>query len=425
VSDAREKGADPRRFGDFHLLRYFAAGGMADLYIAQNRRFGRRELVLKRIQARFLGDRQVVAMFIEEGRIAARLAHGNVVRVLEVGDVRGVHYIAMEHVRGHDLAAIAQRAAETGPPIPRAVAVRVVAQVAAALAYIHTRADGDGRPLGIVHCDVSPGNVVVSRRGVAKLVDFGVARSGLGGGAPSAVAGKYAYMAPEQVRGEPFDGRADLFPLGTLLHELTTSGRLFRGRPEQVIDKVLREPIPPPSQLIAGYPPELERIVLGLLERDPGRRYPSAQLAHDDLAAYLAAEEARGSERDVASYLATLFVAPGGDVTDPSVFLGDDQTGPSALARHSSQHDDGPTAAIALPREQVQRERMLVERTEIVRAPRSGRGRPPVERTVRVGLPGWTLSPPRLSTAAVLCACGAALALLFLLAAWIAGRMQP
>lgn len=280
------------RFGDFELLRYFTAGGMADLYLARSPRFGARQLVLKRIQARYLDHTRVVKMFIDEGRIARLLEHPNIVRVLDVGQAEGNWYIAMEHIHGHDLVALGRRAAEAGIRIPRAVAVGALAQVAAGLDYAHSHSDERGRPLRIVHCDVSPGNVVISFRGVAKIVDFGIAR-------------------------------ADLFPLGVMLHELTVGKRLFRGPPPAVMRMVCDDPIPAPSELVPGYPRALERIVMRLLERDPSRRYPTAGAALADLREYLLAEEQGWDSPQLARFLRSLFAAPRQEASDPSVIVED------------------------------------------------------------------------------------------------------
>ena len=420
--------ATASRFGDYELLRYFTAGGMADLYLAKNRRFGDRQLILKRIQSRYLGHSRVVKMFIDEGRIARLLEHPNVVRVLDVGQADGNWYIAMEHIQGHDLVALARRSAEADLRIPRPVAVGVLTQVAAGLAYAHSRTDDGGRSLRIIHCDVSPGNVVIAFSGVAKIVDFGIARATIAAREEGGVAGKYNYMAPEQVRGERFDARADLFPLGVMLHELTVGRRLFRGRPEVVMRRVCEDPIPLPSDLAPGYPPALERIVMRLLERDPAARYPSAAQALEDLRAYLREGEDGWDSPAIARYLRSLFTAPRQETTDPSVIVedmevdrgmpdaGPDAVGevlpsellagppadeprdtprevsfpelipgaaeagtPTPTARHPvARGDDGPTAAIVLPDVTPKRTRApaaAVEATEMVRLPEARRPR--------------------------------------------------
>ena len=316
-------GTAPARFGDYELVRYLAAGGMADLYLARSERFTGGNLVVKRIQQRYLDHTRVVKMFIDEGRIAKLLDHPNIVRVIDVGSEEGAWYIAMEYIHGHDLVAIGRRSVESNMPIPRGVAVGIVTQVAAGLSYAHTLTDEHGHPFEIVHCDVSPGNVVISFRGLAKVVDFGIARATIALREEDGVAGKYNYMAPEQVRGDRVDARADLFSLGAILWELTSGRRLFKGRPEVVMKKVMEDPIPSPLDLVPGYPPSLSRIVMRLLERDPAARFPSAGALMGELKDYLAREEVGYGKGEIARYIQALFQAPRADRTDPQVIIED------------------------------------------------------------------------------------------------------
>jgi serine/threonine protein kinase len=311
------------RFGAYQLVRYLAAGGMADLYLARGPKSDA-DLVLKRIQPRHADKTRVVKMFIDEGRIAQSLDHPNIVRVVDVGNEAGAWYIAMEYIAGHDLIAIARRGVEAGRFLPRVLAVGVAAQVASGLAYAHSRAAADGTPLSIVHCDISPGNVVVSWRGTAKIVDFGIARATIALRAEDGAAGKYQYMAPEQVRGGAVDARADLFSLGVILYELTLRKRLFRGAPEQVRRKVLEGRIPRPREIDPTYPEALERILAKLLARDPEARFPSAAAVRTELRAYLATQSAGWTKRDLARYMRDLFHAPVGAGAAFGEFSSDD-----------------------------------------------------------------------------------------------------
>jgi serine/threonine protein kinase len=170
--------------------------------------------------------------------------------------------------------------------------------------------DENGKPLKVIHCDVSPGNIVLSWGGTAKIVDFGIARATIQlRSEDHSVAGKYNYMAPEQIRGEAIDGRADLFALGVILYEITVGKRLFRGRPEQVMRLVLEEPIERPSAVRPDYPRYLEAIVMQALERDPDRRYQSARKMRDDLRAWLRDEGEPSDKREIAMYLRSIFGA--------------------------------------------------------------------------------------------------------------------
>ncbi|MSP58947.1 MAG: serine/threonine protein kinase [Myxococcales bacterium] len=303
--------APAERFGAYQLVRYLTAGGMADLYLAR-RSDSEDDLVLKRIQRRYLDHTHVVKLFIDEGRIALTLDHPNIVRTLDVGQLDGTYYIAMEYIPGHDLVAIARRGVETGQFIPRPIAVGVVAQAATGLAYAHTHRGVDGAGLSIVHCDISPGNIVVSRRGTAKIVDFGIARAAIALRKEDGVAGKFNYMAPEQIRGEKVDARADLFSLGVILYELTVGKRLFRGKPAAVRRKVLEGDIPRPRDVRPDFPRSLERILGRLLARDPAKRYQTASALRQDLRTYLQEEEEGWGKREIALYMRDLFRAPRG-----------------------------------------------------------------------------------------------------------------
>ena len=295
------------RYGDFELIRYLTAGGMADLWLARSGRFSG-DLVVKRIQPRYVEMTRVVKMFIDEGRIAQALDHPNVVKVLDVGHENGTYFIAMEYIPGRDLLAICRRGIEVGNFLPRHLAVAILAQAARGLVYAHEKAAEDGTPLRVVHCDISPGNIVVGWGGTVKLVDFGIARATIMlRESDHTVAGKYNYMAPEQIRGEAIDARADLFALGIILYELTVGKRLFRGRPEQVIRLVLDEPIPRPTELRPDFPASLEHVIMRCLERDPARRYQSARELRTELMAWLAESGLSHDKRRIAEYLRSVF----------------------------------------------------------------------------------------------------------------------
>jgi len=297
------------RIGDFELVRYLTAGGMADLWLARSPRFDS-DLVIKKIQPRYVEMTRVVKMFIDEGRIAQALDHPNVVRVVDVGHEAGTYFIAMEYIPGRDLLAICRRGVEVGAFLPRHLAVAILEQAARGLVYAHERRDQTGQPLDVVHCDLSPGNIVVGWGGTVKLVDFGIARATIMlREEDHSVAGKYNYMAPEQIRGEIVDARADIFALGIILYELTVGKRLFRGRPEQMMRLVLEDPIPLPTALRPDYPPSLERIVMRALERDPERRYQNARALRTELMAWLAESGLPHDKRQIAEYLRSIFDA--------------------------------------------------------------------------------------------------------------------
>lgn len=338
-------GRHPERLGPYQIVEYLAAGGMADLYLARCE--GKPGFqVVKRIAEHYSGIGRIVELFIDEGRIAEQLHHPNIVRIFEAGSEPGPsgdqYYLAMEYIRGRDIVAIARRAAEVRRPIPRDLAVALVVQVARGLCHAHEKLDEEGRPLRIVHCDISPGNIVVSWGGTAKIVDFGIARAEIQlRESNGSVAGKYNYMAPEQIRGEAVDGRADVFSLGVILYELSLARRLFRGRPEEVMHKVLEAPIVKPTEIDRDYDPELEAVVMRALERDPERRWPTARALHDALSKVLWKRGKRVEKRALAAYLREIF-------SSEKLQEAEDYTAPASDATVSTTADPGPSGGIHL-----------------------------------------------------------------------------
>jgi eukaryotic-like serine/threonine-protein kinase len=281
---------ESRSFGRYHLYCRLAKGGMANLYLAQYAGpDGFEKLVaIKRIHDHLSEDADFVTMFSDEARLAARISHPHVVQVLELGTVGSACFIAMEYVDGESLGALIRR---TKIPLP--LCARILSQAALGLHSAHELKDIQGNPLGVIHRDVSPQNVLVSYDGVVKVVDFGVAKakSNVATTETGAVKGKFAYMAPEQLKPEDYGGqdrRTDVFPLGILLYEATTRKNLFKGKTDgQTIDQALNKLIKPLSQIIPGYPPALEKIVMRALERHKEDRYQTAHDMHVELEDYL------------------------------------------------------------------------------------------------------------------------------------------
>jgi serine/threonine protein kinase len=271
----------PTVFGKYILLRRLAEGGMAELFLA--RRHGPGDsgelLVVKRILPRFSQDPEFVRLFVKEARIACRLSHPNVVRVDDLGRVHDVYFIAMEFVDGEDLGQLLLRLEQAGRgALPLGTVAHLISGLCEGLDYAHRATDLHGRPLGIVHRDVNPENVLVTVSGEVKIVDFGVAWAAAfaDGVVPSDAPGKVAYMAPEQVRGEVVDLRADVFSVGVLLWELLCGRPLFRRAAHVLTMRaVLEGEIPPPSTLRKDAPPALDGVASRALARQVGDRYPS------------------------------------------------------------------------------------------------------------------------------------------------------
>jgi serine/threonine protein kinase len=269
----------------YEVLHPLATGGMAELFLARPTAPAQRDrlVVIKRLQRQLAGDREYVRMFLDEARIASTLHHPNVVEVYEIGDERDEHYIAMEHLHGHDLRSAMARAmsgtrAARGT-LPLDQALSIARCVAAGLQYTHERTDEHGSQMGIVHRDVSPHNVFLTYGGAVKVVDFGIAKAStqLSRTRTGVLKGKVAYMSPEQAMGRRVDRRSDLFCVGILLWEMTTGRWLFRRKTElDTLNAVVHGRPPRPSRAVPRYPRDLERLVMKTLAWLPEQRWASA-----------------------------------------------------------------------------------------------------------------------------------------------------
>ncbi|MDF1565396.1 MAG: serine/threonine protein kinase [Deltaproteobacteria bacterium] len=298
----------PQNIGPYRLVRLLAQGGMAEIWLADHPQHG--ECVVKRVHPHLTSNTEFLMMFVDEARIAARLNHPGCVHIFDLGKEGSTYYIAMEYIHGEDIRSIARQARAAQIPLPRKLAVAIIMGAAEGLHYAHELMDGGGRPLNIVHRDVSPQNILVTFDGRVRIVDFGIAkaadqanrtRSGV-------LKGKYAYMAPEQILGVPLDRRTDVFALGILLYELTTGRRLFKAKTElETMRRITQNIFTPPAAASPGYPPDLERIVLKAISNDRINRYESAQALRDDLAAFLEAHRVTVTEEDLAELMKQVF----------------------------------------------------------------------------------------------------------------------
>jgi len=279
------------RLDRYQIIRRLQKGGMAELYLARQLAEGGYEKIVavKRVLPHLAEDRTFVEMFLNEARLAAGLSHGNIAQVLDFGSEGDEHYLVLEYVHGRSVLEILRQAGKQGG-LPLPCALTIVHEVAAALHYAHEKTGPDGRPLGLVHRDVSPSNVLVSYDGEVKLVDFGIAKATAHTRATKSgtIKGKLAYMAPEQVRGEAIDRRADVFSLAVVAYELCTGRRCFVAPGEfALINRVAAGRYERPSSVRPGFPPALEAIIVRGLAVEPEERFGSArelQLAIEELA---------------------------------------------------------------------------------------------------------------------------------------------
>ncbi len=269
-----------------------------------------RLVAVKRILPNIAEDEEFIAMFIDEAKIAVQLQHANIAQIFDLGKVEDSYFIALEYVHGKDLRSIFDRSAPGGEVMPIPQSAYIVMQVCEGLDYAHNKRDAQGRELHLVHRDISPQNVLIGYEGEVKLIDFGIAKAAGKASKTQAgiLKGKFGYMSPEQVRGLPIDRRSDIFAVGIVLYELLTSERLFVGESDfSTLEKVRNVEILPPSSYNRKIPPELERIVLKVLAKDPEDRYQNAIDLHDDLQAFLHTIGEFYSRKDLAAWMKKMF----------------------------------------------------------------------------------------------------------------------
>ena len=276
----------------YHVVSKIAKGGMAEIFLAlqQGEQGFQKPVVLKRILPALAADPKFVRMFVDEAHIASTLNHSNLVQVLDLGRSGDQYFLVLEFVDGWSLEQIRRRAQAAKLKLPVPLALTIVSALCRGLAYVHTR-ERNGQPLGIVHRDVTPQNVLISQQGEVKLADFGIAKA-IGKSEKSAtgvIKGKFAYMSPEQSLAQPLDARSDLFSVGTVLYLLTTgqaspsTGR----RTLDVIMQVRRARPAKPSTLVRDLNPDVERFIVRALRADPGKRWQSAEQMADRIDAIL------------------------------------------------------------------------------------------------------------------------------------------
>ncbi len=285
VSSASDDDLRPGRvLGPYELLVPVGVGGMARVWAARVRATGQ-IVALKMLHPHIAENPSFQEMFLDEARIASRVRHPNVCATFELADHEGVLTMAMEWVDGASLMRLLRPGPEADEgrprvPVPFRQAVRIVADACAGLHAAHETVGDDGRPLAVVHRDVSPHNVLLTTGGAVKMTDFGVAKA-LGKShmtIAGQIKGKLAYMSPEQLMGDGVDRRSDVFALGCVLYEITTGERPFRGEHDpQVMAAIMMGSFAPPSEIVPGYPPELEAILGRALAADPAQRFASAE----------------------------------------------------------------------------------------------------------------------------------------------------
>ena len=300
-------------YGFYYLTKKIATGGMAELFRAR-RKVGlegfEKILAIKRILPHLSNNRDFVAMFADEAKIAAQLSHQNIVQIFDFGRLDETYFIAMEFVLGSNLRGIMEKTAQLDTRLSVNDCIFIITKAAIGLDYAHRKRNLQNHPLNIIHRDISPQNILVSYEGEVKLTDFGIAKAALTTSITKTgvLKGKVSYMSPEQARGEGIDRRSDIFSLGAVFYELLTYRKLFEGESELQILERLKDPhIEPPSRLNPDIPMELDRIVLKALATRPQDRYHSAEEMFTQCEAFLASRDDFASTYGFRNFLRIIF----------------------------------------------------------------------------------------------------------------------
>jgi serine/threonine protein kinase len=294
------------RLDRFELIAELAVGGMGSVYLARLSGAGgfQRLYAIKRLHDHLAKNEDFISMFLDEARLAARIHHPNVVPIVEIDTTEAGYYLVMEYIEGDTVWQLFNRGAKSGKRIPDRVALRIALDSLAGLHAAHELRDDDGKPLEIVHRDVSPHNILVGVDGVSRITDFGIARAAtrLAVTQSGQLKGKLAYMAPEQARSETVDRRADVFSMGICLWEMLAGQRLFKTEFEaETLNRLLYDPIPKLTSLAPAVPAAVEAVCMKALTRDPDKRFATAAEFADALEQAARRHDLMGSKRDVSS----------------------------------------------------------------------------------------------------------------------------
>ncbi|HEX3761815.1 MAG TPA: serine/threonine-protein kinase [Kofleriaceae bacterium] len=295
---ARPAGADAsaRPAGDtaqrYRVIEKLESGGMAEVFRAESTGLQgfRKQVAIKRVLPHLGRKSKFISMFLDEARLSAQLSHSNCVQVFDIGVGDNAYFIVMEYVEGANLKSIATSMRSQGRTLPIPVATYIAHEICKGLSYAHELTDRSGMALHLVHRDVSPPNVLVTKHGEVKIVDFGLAKasSQLEQSEPGIIKGKFAYLSPEAALAQEVDCRADIFAVGIILWELLASQRLFTGDTDvQILYKVQAAKVPPISQINRSVPPDLERIIHRALARDRDERYATARELGQELSRFM------------------------------------------------------------------------------------------------------------------------------------------
>ncbi|MGE0550593.1 MAG: serine/threonine protein kinase [Kofleriaceae bacterium] len=277
----------PEKFGRYIVHEQLATGGMSQIHLADvpSKDGSTRRVALKRLLPQFASNKEIRALFVEEGRVMRYLHHPNIPETYDSGRVDDTFYIAMQYVPGPTLKELIHHVKDTVGSVPIPITVNISSQLCEALEHAHNQKDEKRRPLDIIHRDISPSNVIISDAGVVKLIDFGLAK--VKGSSVNTdegvIKGKFNYVAPEYLGGK-LDARVDLWAIGVMMYEMFTGRRLFEASDDfETLGRVRKMPIPRPSRANPELGPDLDEIVMRALQRDPSLRWQTAGQMRDAL----------------------------------------------------------------------------------------------------------------------------------------------
>ena len=336
--------SQPTRFGKYLLVEKLASGGMAQLYrgkILGDQGF-EKFIAIKQILPHLAEEKEFLSSFIDEAKLAALLHHQNIVQIYDFGSVEGAYFITMEYLFGKDLRVIAQKSKENNLPFSIEHCLFIISRICAGLDYAHKLKDFQGKPLNIIHRDVSPQNIIITYEGDVKIVDFGIAKARSRSTITQVgmIKGKVAYMAPEQASGKTIDSRSDIFPTGILLYEMLSGKRMFTGDTLQILAKVSRAEFDPPETAISDLSPKLYKILHQALAKEPEQRYQSAGDMLADLEECMFELSLRPTARGLAQYMKDLFKEE--IFAEEQVMRRAAETGPAEEIRPPVARDEQP-----------------------------------------------------------------------------------
>jgi serine/threonine protein kinase len=302
----------PDRIGPYEVLERISSGGMAEVYKAKltGADSFERMVAIKRILPHIARDPSFNAMFQAEAKLAVQLQHGNIAQIYQLGRQDDAFYIALEYVEGRDVGTLLDLHLKAGRALPLPQACYIITCCAEGLDYAHNKRSDDGKPLNIIHRDISPPNILISYEGEVKLIDFGLAKAASSSIQTQAgiIKGKLAYMSPEQVRGAQLDARSDVFALGIVFFELLTGRRLFRRDSDVETFECVRQcRVPRPRELNPAIPEQLEQILLKTLARDLDARYASAAALAEALREFVFTHQLRYRGDQLGAWMRKIF----------------------------------------------------------------------------------------------------------------------